>query len=112
MVVAPTGEIDLASAPKLREGLEQAETRVNSGLVVDLRNVTFIDSTGIGELVGCHRRSRERGVPLAFVVPEGTIRKILSVTGMDSVFDLHDAEQSAIRAVVGDADAARSGDSN
>lgn len=108
--MAPSGEIDLATAPKLREGLELAEEQVSSGLVVDLRAVTFIDSTGIGELVGCHRRSRERDVPLAFVVPEGTIRKILSVTGMDAVFDLHDDESAALRAVVGGADAADSSD--
>jgi anti-sigma B factor antagonist len=99
VVLAPNGEVDLASAGKLRQGLESAESRASSGLVIDLRQVGFIDSTGIGELVGCHRRCREAGRPLAFVVPEGTIRKILKVTGMDSVFDIHADEDSAAMAV-------------
>lgn len=99
VVVAPTGEVDLASAGELRQGLESAESGAPSGLVIDLRQVGFIDSTGIGELVGCHRRCREAGRPLAFVVPEGTISKILKVTGMDSVFDIHADEESAAAAV-------------
>ena len=51
-IVAPSGEIDLATAPLLREGLERAEAHAPSGLVIDLRGVSFIDSTGIGELSG------------------------------------------------------------
>ncbi len=99
IVVAPSGEIDLATAPQLREGLEQAELQAPSGLIIDLSGVGFIDSTGIGELVGCHRRCQEQGRPLAFVVPGGTITKILRVTGMDSVFDLHQDEASAAESV-------------
>ena len=98
-VIAPAGEIDLATAGQLREGLEQAESSAPGALVVDLRAVEFIDSTGIGELVGCHRRCRESDRALAFVVPEGTIAKILRVTGMDSVFDMFPDEQTAVGAV-------------
>ena len=102
VVVVPAGEVDLASAGQLRQGLERAESQAPAGLVVDLRDVGFIDSTGIGELVGCHRRCREAGRALAFVVPTGTISKILKVTGMDSVFDLHPDEDSAAAAVSAD----------
>lgn len=99
VVVTPSGEVDLASAPRLREGLLGAEKLATQGLVVDLRGVGFIDSTGIGELVGCLRRCREANRPLAFVVPDGSIRKILHVTGMDDVFDMHQDESAAIAAV-------------
>jgi anti-anti-sigma factor len=98
-LVAPSGEIDLATAPQLREGLERAEQKPGTGLVIDLRQVAFIDSTGIGELVGCHRRCRATGRGLAFVVPDGTIRKILGVTGMDAVFDLHHDVESAVESL-------------
>lgn len=97
--VVVAGEVDLATAGHLRAGLETAEAVSSTGLVVDLRRVGFIDSTGIGELVGCHRRCRERSVPLAFIVPEGTIDKILKVTGMDAVFDIHRDEETATRSV-------------
>lgn len=100
-VVAPAGEIDLATAPELREGLQQAESAAIEGLLVDLRGVGFIDSTGIGELVGCHRRCREAGRPVVFIVPDGTTRKILTVTGMDGVFDMHRDEDSALLAIGG-----------
>jgi anti-sigma B factor antagonist len=101
LVVAPSGEVDLATAPELRRGLERAEAGDATALLIDLRGVGFIDSTGIGELVGCHRRCRENERRLAFVVPEGTTRKILSVTGMDAVFDLHHDEKSALESLRG-----------
>ena len=99
LIVAPSGEVDLASAAVLREGLERAESEPAVGLVIDLRRVGFIDSTGIGELVGSHRRCRDQGRPLAFIVPEGTISKILRVTGMDAVFELFGDEPSAVAAL-------------
>jgi anti-sigma B factor antagonist len=102
VLVAPAGEIDLASAGQLRDGLIAAESEAGTGLVIDLRGVGFIDSTGIGELVGCHRRCREGSTSLAFVVPEGAIRKILNVTGMDSVFDMYNDESDAIASVAAD----------
>jgi anti-sigma B factor antagonist len=109
VVVAPSGEVDLATSPELREGLERAEAEATAGLVVDLRAVSFIDSTGIGELVGCHRRCRELGRALVFVVPEGTTRKILTVTGMDAVFDMYPDEEGALAALRGDETTAGSG---
>jgi anti-sigma B factor antagonist len=102
VVVAPSGEIDLASADRLRGGLVAAESNVDKGMVIDLRGVAFIDSTGIGELVACQRRCHGAGVDLAFVVPDGTIRKILHVTGMDAVFDMHHEESAAVASVTSD----------
>ena len=99
VVVAPSGEVDLASAPVLRDGLMAAEGVAASGLIIDLRGVGFIDSTGIGELVGCLRRCREVHRRLAFVVPDGSMRKILHVTGMDEIFDMHHDEAEAVAAV-------------
>jgi anti-sigma B factor antagonist len=99
LVVSVSGEVDLATAETLREELMVAESQPASGLVLDLRQVGFLDSTGIGELVGVHRRLRKSDRPLALVVPEGPIRKILAITGMDGVLDLHDDESSAIAAL-------------
>jgi anti-sigma B factor antagonist len=99
VVVAPAGEVDLASAEQFREGLVAAEAEADASMVIDLRNVGFMDSTGIGELVGCLRRCRAADVSLSFVVPDGTIRKILHVTGMDQVFDMHHDESAAIASV-------------
>lgn len=102
VLVAPSGEVDLASAEQLRQGLLDGEANARTSMVVDLRGVSFIDSTGIGELVGCLRRCSTADVSLAFVVPDGTIRKILHVTGMDVVFDMHHEESAAIASVTAD----------
>jgi len=99
LVVSVSGEVDLATAEPLREALVAAEAQPASGMVIDLQQVGFLDSTGIGELVGVHRRLRKSDRPLALVVPEGPIRKILAITGMDSVLDLHEDERSAIAAL-------------
>jgi anti-sigma B factor antagonist len=99
LVVSVSGEVDLATAEPLREALVAAEAESASGMVIDLQRVGFLDSTGIGELVGVHRRLRKSERPLALVVPEGPIRKILAITGMDSVLDLHEDERSAIAAL-------------
>lgn len=99
LVVAVSGEVDLATAESLREALVAAEARPASALVLDLEQVGFLDSTGIGELVGVHRRLGKENRPLALVVPEGPIRKILAITGMDSVLDLHHDRGSALAAV-------------
>lgn len=102
VLVAPAGEVDLASAEQLRDALRVGEAAAGSSMVIDLRGVEFIDSTGIGELVGCLRRCSAANVSLAFVVPDGTIRKILHVTGMDAVFDMHHDEAAAIESVTTD----------
>lgn len=102
VVVAPVGEVDLATSPQLRSELEDSLVDDLARFVIDLRGVEFIDSTGIGELVGCLRRCRAAEVPLALVVPDGPITKILHVTGMDSVFDVFPDDDSAIAGVVGD----------
>lgn len=99
VVVAVSGEVDLATAEALRDALVAAEGEAASGMVLDLQQVGFLDSTGIGELVGVHRRLRKSGRPLALVVPEGPIRKILAITGMDSVLDLYEDESSALSAL-------------
>lgn len=99
LVVSVSGEVDLATAEPLREALVAAEAQPATGMVIDLQQVGFLDSTGIGELVGVHRRLRKSDRPLALVVPEGPIRKILAITGMDSVLDLHENEGAAIAAL-------------
>lgn len=95
-VVSPTGEIDLYTAPEFREAVESAVSRANPWkpvVVIDLSRVGFIDSSGVGVLIGCHRRLEGSGGELRVVAGEGPARKILRVTSLDTVFKLfHSAE--------------------
>jgi len=83
------GEIDLYTAPRLHSALMSAlgaSTPVQ--LVVDMAGVEFCDSTGMNVLLSCLRRARERGGELEIAAPKPAVRKILQVTGLDSVFTL------------------------
>jgi len=93
------GVIDIATSPSVRETLVQAANDANPNLVVDLTQVTFLDSTGIGALIGAHRRALERAGKLRLVVPEGQLERLFSLTGLAKVFptfrDLDDALSDA-----------------
>ena len=90
-IVTIGGEIDLYTAPRLHSELgavlvEGMPTRV----VIDMSGVEFCDSTGMNVLLSCLRRVRERGGELEIASPKPAVRKILQVTGLDSVFTLVD----------------------
>ena len=66
-VVVATGEIDMSTSPALREQLLSPEAQ-RPVVVLDLREVTFMDSSGLGAIVGQHKRARERGFQFAVAV--------------------------------------------
>jgi anti-sigma B factor antagonist len=90
-VVEVAGEIDVASAPELRDCLYQTIDAGSRQLVIDLRRISFIDSVGLGVLVGAQRRLRRDGHDggVHLVVAEGLVLRVLRVTGLDRVFPLH-----------------------
>ena len=88
------GEIDLYTAPKLHSELMTALSAATPGtplhLVVDMTGVEFCDSTGMNVLLAAHRRAREDGGDLQLAAPRSAIRKVLQVTGLESVFTVVD----------------------
>lgn len=85
-ILAVRGDVDIATAPAMRTRLLEA---INSGVpqvVVDLSDVDFMDSTGLGVLVGALKRMRQREGSLAVVLPDGPVHKIFEVTGLLDVF--------------------------
>lgn len=86
-VVSVSGEIDLYTVPRLHGELIKAlEGGGPVRLVVDMSGVEFCDSTGMNVLLVAHRRAREQGGDLELAGPRPTVRKILQVTGLESVF--------------------------
>ena len=88
MTVIAAGEIDLYSAPKLQTDLAAIidSAAPAARIVVDMSGVEFCDSTGMNVLLSCLRQARERGGELELAAPRPAIKKILQVTGLDSVF--------------------------
>jgi anti-sigma B factor antagonist len=89
------GEIDVYTAPRLRERLTEMIGAGERRIVVDLNRVEFLDSTGLGVLVGAQRRLRAADGSFALVCPHEKLLKIFRITGLDSVFDIHDSVESA-----------------
>jgi anti-sigma B factor antagonist len=85
LVVQPKGEIDMVNAPLLRAALVDIDRPY---VVVDLSEVEFIDSTGLGVLVGAGARARNRGGEVRIVCPRRGIRKVFDITGLDTVFEI------------------------
>ena len=84
------GEIDLYTAPRLHSELAGviSSTAPGSRIVVDMSGVEFCDSTGMNVLLSCLRQARDRGGELELAAPRPAVRKILQVTGLDSVFTI------------------------
>ena len=104
-VITVVGEIDVATAPQLREALHRVIAEGQSTVVLDLLAVTFLDSTALGVLVGGLKRCRELGGELHIVVADARIRKIFEITGLNKVFPLADCAGRSRCAMIEDAEA-------
>jgi len=97
-VIAVGGEIDVYTAPKLREQIVQLVDEGHYHLVVDMEQVEFLDSTGLGVLVGGLKRVRAHDGSLRLVCTQERILKIFRITGLTKVFGIHDSVDEAITA--------------
>jgi len=94
------GEVDVYTAPRLRERLVELVDGGARKVVVDLGRVEFLDSTGLGVLVGAHKRLRAAGGSLALVCAREPLLKIFRITALDQVFPLYDSVDTATAAGV------------
>ncbi|MBA3488182.1 MAG: STAS domain-containing protein [Longispora sp.] len=83
------GEIDVYTAPKLREQLVALSEAGVRNIVVDLARVEFLDSTGLGVLVGALKRAKASNGTFALVCDQPRLLKIFRITGLERVFDLY-----------------------
>jgi anti-sigma B factor antagonist len=97
-VVVVGGEIDVYTAPKLREQLVDLVNAGKYHLVVDMEGVEFLDSTGLGVLVGGLKRVRAHDGSLRLVCTQERILKIFRITGLTKVFPIHDTVEAAVSA--------------
>ena len=89
--MAASGEIDLYTAPRLAGELNNVLAKNSAArIVVDMSGVEFCDSTGMNVLLSALKRAREQGGGLELAGPRPAVRKILQVTGLDTVFTVVD----------------------
>jgi anti-sigma B factor antagonist len=90
-----SGSLDLATAPTVRAALNEASEKGGNHLIVDLRQLEFLDSTGLGVLIGAHRRAVERGGSFRLVISDGPISRLLNITGLIGVFGVYHSTEDA-----------------
>lgn len=91
VVLALSGEVDLATAPVVEDELRRAEASQDL-IVLDLRDVSFMDSTGIRMLVAADRRNRERGGALVVVQGSTQVRRLFELSGLTQHLEVVDGD--------------------
>ncbi|MGH9022876.1 MAG: STAS domain-containing protein [Acidimicrobiia bacterium] len=96
-ILEVSGEVDLYTVPQLREALTEMAQRWKR-FAVDLDGVSFIDSTGLGVLVGGLKRARDGGGDLELICSQAQILRVFEITGLTSVFSIHASSEGAVEA--------------
>lgn len=98
-IVALSGEIDVYTSPKVKDALGSLIDKGTYKIVIDLTNVRYIDSTGLGVLIGGLKRVREHGGTVNLVCSNPQIRKIFDITGLVKIFGIFETLDLALEAL-------------
>jgi anti-sigma B factor antagonist len=96
IVLTVAGEVDLASVHELKAALSHAEDCQPRDVWIDLSEVEFMDSTGLAALVLAHRHLDDPVRRLAVICPEGPVRRVLAIAGIDRVMPVHPSRGDAL----------------
>ncbi|MDX6280883.1 MAG: anti-sigma factor antagonist, partial [Kribbellaceae bacterium] len=97
VVLGLSGDLDMESAPALT--VELKAVLGSRPVLIDLSGVEFMDSTGVGVLVGAHREAAARGGALLLAGPGPRLQKIFKITKLDKVFAIHDTMEAAVQSL-------------
>lgn len=95
-LISVSGELDLASSPALEEELERVAESGAEVVVVDLRELEFMDSTGLSVLVRAHQRAEDQGRRLGLVNGSQQVQRLLALTGVDERLTLADTPEELL----------------
>jgi anti-sigma B factor antagonist len=95
-VLTVSGELDLAAASSLEEELDRALASGSQLIVIDLKDLDFIDSTGLSVLVRAHQRAQESDLQLGLVNPGTQVERLLSLTGLAQRLTLEQSVQDQL----------------
>lgn len=96
-VVVCRGRLNMSAAPEFRQYLDAVFDDGSARVVVDLTETSFIDSSGLGALVGGLKRARSTGGDLRIAAPSEQVRMVLGLTNLDRVLRPHDSIAEATR---------------
>jgi anti-sigma B factor antagonist len=90
-VITVSGEVDLATSPNLDSEIIAAIESGTNSVVIDLTDVSFMDSSGLGVIVRGLKRCREADKELDLVITNERVLKVFGITGLDQVIPIHDS---------------------
>jgi anti-sigma B factor antagonist len=97
-VLAVSGELDLRTSPELEDRLSNAFDRGAELVILDLRGIEFMDSTGLRVLLSAHQRANESGRRFALVKGADQVERVLTLTGVRDLLTVVDAPEELLTA--------------
>ena len=94
-VIELEGEVDVYTAPQLKQQMISLLEGGSRRMVVDLTKVEYLDSTALGVLIGGLKRMREQDGNMVLVCPSPRIRRVFEITGLDKIFDIYNSTDEA-----------------
>lgn len=88
IIIKPIGEIDIYSSPELKDTALELLQKKNSDIVVDGKNLEYIDSTGLGVLMAIYKKLQEKDLNLELINLKANIYKLFDITGLNKVFTI------------------------
>ena len=95
-VVAPTGRLDVAGAPALKDAIGEALKNGQPRVVIDMEGVSFVDSTGLGSVIAALKQIRSSQGDLRLAAPNQQVRVVLELTTLDRVFPYYSTVEEAL----------------
>ena len=95
-VVAVSGELDVYTAPKLRDTIAELLAAGVYDVIIDMLDVEFLDSSGLGVLVGALKKVRAHDGSLQLICNQSRVLKIFRITGLAEVFVIHESADAAL----------------
>jgi anti-sigma B factor antagonist len=96
-VIRGEGRLNMVSAPRLREAVSEAVAAGRPRIVVDLSAVDFMDSSGLGALVGCLKTTRQAGGDLRIAAPSEQVTMVLKLSNLDRILTSYASASDAYR---------------
>ncbi|HEY8862940.1 MAG TPA: STAS domain-containing protein [Candidatus Dormibacteraeota bacterium] len=95
-VVAPTGRLDVAGAPTLKDAISEALKNGEPRVVLDMEGISFVDSTGLGSVIAALKQIRSSKGDLRLAAPNQQVRVVLELTTLDRVFPYYSSVEEAL----------------
>ncbi len=97
LIVALSGELDVESSQKMKNDVRKKISSETSNIVIDLTNVNYVDSSGLGTLIALQKDARFNGGSLCIVGASQQIKRVMKMTNLDKLFQLYDKLDEVIK---------------